>query len=118
MTAKEPTSERGLAKCDRPEDLGFSSQQLGWAQKAFRMGVENGEIPGAVVLIARHGKVAFFEAFGYRDREKQAPMNTGAIFRIASMTKPFTSVALMMLTEEGKVQIAYPVSQFLPEFKN
>jgi CubicO group peptidase (beta-lactamase class C family) len=107
-----------LPKCRRPEDVGLSSERLGRIKEAFRTRVESGDIPGAVVLIARHGKLAFFEAFGYRDREKQARMNTDAIFRIASMTKPFTSVALMMLTEEGKVQIGYPVSQFLPEFKN
>jgi CubicO group peptidase (beta-lactamase class C family) len=107
----------GLPKCDRPEDLGFSSERLGRVKEAFRVGVENGDIPGAVVLIASHGKLAFFEAFGYRDREKQAPMNTDAIFRIASMTKPVTSVALMMLAEEGRVQLSYPVSQYLPEFK-
>src|SRR5271154_1753896 len=118
MKRQKSKGNAELPKCRRPEDVGLSSERLGRIKEAFRTRVESGDIPGAVVLIARHGKLAFFEAFGYRDREKQARMNTDAIFRIASMTKPFTSVALMMLTEEGKVQIAYPVSQFLPEFKN
>ena len=117
---KRRRSIRGaeLPKCKRPEDVGFSSERLGRINEAFRMRVEIGEIPGAVVLIARHGKLAFFDAFGFRDREKQARMNTDAIFRIASMTKPFTSIAIMMLAEEGRVQLAHPVSEYLPEFKD
>jgi CubicO group peptidase (beta-lactamase class C family) len=80
--------------------------------------IEKGVIPGAVVLIARQGKVAYFEAFGYRDREKNLPMTRDSIFRIMSMTKPFTSLAIMMLAEEGKIQLYYPVSRYLPEFKD
>jgi CubicO group peptidase (beta-lactamase class C family) len=70
-----------------------------------------------VVLIAREGKIALFEAFGFQDREKRIPMKPDSIFRIASMTKPITSVALMMLVEEGKIQIDDPLSLYLPEFK-
>jgi CubicO group peptidase (beta-lactamase class C family) len=66
-------------------------------------------------LIARHGRIAYFESFGYRDRAAGAPMTKEAIFRIASMTKPITSVAVMMLHEEGKLQIYDPVSRYLPE---
>jgi CubicO group peptidase (beta-lactamase class C family) len=68
-----------------------------------------------VLLIARGGQIGYAEAFGWRDREKQAPMELDAIFRIASMTKPVTSVAAMMLAEEGKLQIAAPVADYLPE---
>jgi CubicO group peptidase (beta-lactamase class C family) len=111
-------SDAGLPKSDRPEDVGFSTERLKRITEAFRKAVDSGDIPGAVVLIARQGKVAFLEAFGYRDREKQAPMTVDAIFRIASMTKPITSVALMMLADEGRVHLAYPVSAYLPELKN
>jgi CubicO group peptidase (beta-lactamase class C family) len=75
-------------------------------------------IPGAVILIARDGKVAFFDAFGFQDREKRIPMKADSIFRIASMTKPITSIALMMLVEEGKIQIDDLLALYLPEFKD
>jgi CubicO group peptidase (beta-lactamase class C family) len=79
--------------------------------------VDSEKIPGAVVLVLRNGKVAYSGAFGYQDREKQVLMKGDAIFRIASMTKPLVSVAVMMLVEEGKLQLVSPVSAFLPEFK-
>ena len=78
--------------------------------------MKKGEIPGAVVLIARNGKIVMFDAFGFRDREAKAPMTTDAIFRIASMTKPIVSVAAMMLVEEGKLSLAEPVSKYIPAF--
>ena len=70
------------------------------------------------MLIARGGHIAYAEAFGWRDRETKASMELDAIFRIASMTKPLTSVAAMILAEEGKLQIAAPVAEYLPEFAN
>src|SRR2546428_11752898 len=79
---------QGLPMSGRPEDVGFSSERLKRLTQKFQQDVDKGEIPGAVVLIARNGKVAYFEAFGYQDREKHAPMKIDAIFRIASMTKP------------------------------
>src|SRR6516164_8119658 len=88
----------GLPKADRPKE------------------VERNLIPGAVVLIARGGHIAYAETFGWRDREAKAPMELDAIFRIASMTKPLTSVAAMILAEEGKLQIAAPVAEYLSEF--
>ena len=81
----------------------------------FEEDVEKGLIPGAVVLISRRGKPAYLEAFGYRDREKSAAMATDSIFRIASMTKPIVSCAIMMLAEEGRVRLVNPVSTWLPE---
>ncbi len=78
--------------------------------------VDRREIPGAVVLVARHGQVACFEAFGYRDREAAAPMTRDTIFRIASMTKPVTTVAALMLVEEGRLALADPVARHLPAF--
>jgi len=109
---------QGLPKATHPEDVGFSSERLQRLTSAFQTDVDKGTIPGAVVLIARNGKVAYLEAFGFQDREKKIPMSTDAIFRIASMSKPLTSVAVMMLVEEGKIQLEDQVSVYLPEFKN
>lgn len=85
---------------------------------AFEADIAAGALPGAVVLIARHGKLAYLGAFGARDRAKNLPMTTDAIFRIASMTKPMVSCAVMMLVEEGQIRLVNPVSAYLPEMKN
>jgi CubicO group peptidase (beta-lactamase class C family) len=108
---------QGLPSASRPEEVGFSSQRLTRLTEAFQEEVDKGAIPGAVVLIARKGKVAYFEAIGFQNRENKQPMRTDAIFRIASMSKPITSVAVMMLVEEGRIQLLDPVSRYLPEFK-
>ena len=108
---------QGLSKANKPEDVGFSSERLRRVTDTFQSEVDKGAIPGAVVLIARNGKLAYFEAFGFQNRENKEPMKTDAIFRIASMSKPITSVAVMMLVEEGKIQLLDPVSHYLPEFK-
>ncbi|WP_119421503.1 serine hydrolase domain-containing protein [Desertibaculum subflavum] len=113
-----PVLAQGLPKADKPEDVGLSGARLKRLSDVMKAGVAKGEIPGAVVLIARNGKVGYVEAFGFRDAEAKAPMKPDAIFRLASMTKPFTSLAAMMLAEEGKLEIAYPVSRYLPEFKD
>ena len=78
--------------------------------------VERRLIPGAVLAIARGGRVGYAEAVGYRDREAGAPMALDSIFRIASMTKPMVSVAAMMLAEEGRLEIGAPVADYIPEF--
>ena len=109
---------QGLPKASQPEDIGFSLERLKRVTSALRAEVDQGAIPGAVVLIARNGKVAYFEAIGFQNRENKEPMKTDAIFRIASMSKPITSVAVMMLVEEGKIQLLDPVSRYLPEFKS
>jgi CubicO group peptidase (beta-lactamase class C family) len=111
-------SAQGLPKAKTSEEVGLSSERLKRISTWMKADIEKGVIPGAVVLIARQGKVAYFEAFGYRDREKNLPMTRDSIFRIMSMTKPFTSLAIMMLAEEGKIQLYYPVSRYLPEFKD
>ena len=108
---------QGLPKASQPEEVGFSSERLNRIAKAYQADVDKGLIPGAVFLVARNGKVAYLEAVGFRDRDKKIPMTTDAIFQIASMTKPLTSVAVMMLVEEGKIQLNEPVSLYLPEFK-
>lgn len=79
--------------------------------------VESKRIPGAVLLIARNARIASLDALGFQDRRSQTPMKTDSIFRVASMSKPITSVAAMILAEEGKLDIGAPVAQYLPEFK-
>src|SRR4051812_15938432 len=111
-------SELGLPRAECPEQVGLSSARLERLAAVIRQDVERKLIPGAVVTIARAGRVGYAEAFGFRDREAQAPMTADAIFRIASMTKPMTSVAAMMLAEEGRLEIAAPVANYIPEFAN
>ena len=105
---------QGLATA-RPEEVGLSSERLERLSRALRGEIEAGKIPGAVALVARKGKIVYFESFGVRDKSAGDPMPKDAIFRIYSMTKPFTSVAAMMLMEEGKFLITDPVSKFLPQ---
>src|ERR1700731_1604875 len=106
----------GLPRAEGPEQVGLSSARLERLAGVIRADVEGGLIPGAVLAIARAGRVGYAEAFGFRDREAGAPMTADAIFRVASMTKPITSVAAMMLAEEGRLEIAAPVAQYIPEF--
>src|ERR1039457_2380144 len=113
-----PASPQGLPTTRKPEDAGFSSERLKRIAQVFQGDVDKGQIPGAVLLIARNGSVPYFQAFGFQDRPQHLPMKTDSIFRIASMTKPLTSVAIMMLAEEGKIDLGAPVSQYLPEFKD
>ncbi len=109
---------QNLPEAKRPEDVGFSSERLVRLTKLFQADIDKGAIPGAVLLVARDGKVVYLQALGYRDREKSVSMKPDGIFRIASMTKPITSTAVMMLAEEGKIDLLAPVSQYLPEFKD
>jgi len=104
-----------LPRAERPEDVGLSTERLARLAKITREHVEAGRLPGAVMLLARQGKIAYLESFGYRDRDKGLAMTPDALFRIYSMTKPLTSVAVMMLHEEGHLQIYDPVSRYLPE---
>jgi CubicO group peptidase (beta-lactamase class C family) len=111
-------SAQGIPKATNPKEVGLSKERLQRISAWIQDDVDKGVVPGAVVMVLRKGKVAYFEAFGYRDKEKKIPMTRNSIFRIASLTKPFTSLAIMMLVEEGKIQLADPVSQYLPEFKD
>ena len=99
----------------KPEQVGLSSERLGRLMTTLRKDVEKGEIPGAIVLIARHGRIAWFEAVGMRDPQAKTAMTKDSIFRIYSMTKPITSVAAMMLVEEGKLALGDPVSKYVPQ---
>src|SRR2546429_5192781 len=101
-----------------PEALEFSSSRLGRIAAWQQTQVDAGAFSGAVAAIARNGKVVYLRAAGFRDRAKTTPLQTDAIFWIASMTKPVTSVAAMMLVEEGKLDLAAPVHQYLPELRD
>ncbi len=100
-----------------PEKVGLSSQRLARIGRALGADVEQGKLPGAVMAVARKGRVAYLEAFGFLDQAAEKRMARDAIFRVYSMTKPWTSVAAMMLVEEGRIQLTDRVSKFLPSFK-
>ncbi len=102
----------------KPEEVGLSGERLGRIRTAMQRYVDKGMVPGVVTMVARRGKVVHLEAVGYRDAESKTPMTTDTIFRIASMTKPIASVALMMLYEEGHFLLNDPIAKFLPEFSN
>jgi CubicO group peptidase (beta-lactamase class C family) len=102
----------------KPESVGLSSERLERIGAAVQRSVDDKRISGAVTLVIRRGHVAWFKAQGMADRETAKPMPTDAMFRICSMTKPITSVAVMMLYEEGKFLLDDPISKYLPEFKD
>jgi CubicO group peptidase (beta-lactamase class C family) len=100
-----------------PTDVGLSAEALGKLKPALQKLVDDGKIPGGVAMVTRHGKVAYVTTFGYRDLASKAPMTEDTIFAIASMTKPLTCTAVMMLVEQGKLGMDDPVSNFIPEMK-
>ncbi|MCY4538536.1 MAG: serine hydrolase [Chloroflexi bacterium] len=101
----------------RPEDLGLSSARLNIIADHFDRYVDEGKIPGYLVLAARRGKAAYLHRYGLRDVEAGLPVEEDTIFRIYSMTKPITSVGVMMLYECGLLQLDDPVSEFIPGFR-
>jgi CubicO group peptidase (beta-lactamase class C family) len=107
-----------LAPRSDPEALGFSSSRLARIEAWQQGQVDAGALSGAVAAVARNGKVAYLRAVGFRDRAKRVPLQPDAIFWIAAMTKPVTSVAAMMLVEEGKLDLEAPVQTYLPELKS
>jgi len=101
-----------------PEDVGFVSQRLERIGATIQGAIDAGRLAGAVSLVARHGKIAYFKAFGMADRDANKPMRTNSIFRLCSMSKPITSAAVMILYEEGRFTLNEPVSDVIPEFKS
>jgi CubicO group peptidase (beta-lactamase class C family) len=101
----------------RPEEVGLSSERLQRIHEAVQRHIDAKDVSGAVTLVARKGRIAHLEAHGLMDIESNKPMPKDGIFRLASMSKPITGVAVMMLVEEGKVRLTDPVSRFIPEFK-
>jgi CubicO group peptidase (beta-lactamase class C family) len=102
----------------KPEEVGFSSERLQRIHETIQRRIDANEISGAVTLVVRRGRVAHFEAHGLMDLETKRPMAKDVIFRIASMSKPITATAVLLLMEEGKLRLTDPVSKFLPAFKD
>ena len=100
-----------------PESQGFSSERLNRIAPVMKEEIAKGTFPGAVTLIARNGQIVHFEAHGFMDAAKTKPLTKDAVFRGFSMTKPFTSVAAMVLVEQGKMSLRDPISNWMPEFK-
>ena len=101
-----------------PEEVGLSGDRLARFSALMEEGIEEGHFPGAVAAVARNGKIAFFRSYGLRDKEAGLPMQDESIFRIASMTKAVTGVAVMILYEEGHFSLHDPISKFIPSFSN
>ena len=102
----------------KPEEVGLSSTQLQRLEAATKQNIDDGLMPGAVMLVARRGKIAWVSVQGKRAPDSDDPMKFDSIFRLYSMTKPITSITLMQLVEEGKLQVSDPVGQYLPEFED
>ena len=101
-----------------PESLGMSADRLQRLSTVMKQAVDEGQVSGLVTLVARKGRVVHFQSYGELDRETHVPMPKDAIFRIASMSKAITSVAVVMLMEEGKILMGDPVSKFIPAYQN
>ncbi|MBM3396809.1 MAG: beta-lactamase family protein [Betaproteobacteria bacterium] len=102
----------------KPEYVGISSERLMRLTRVMQAAVDKGEIPGAVVMLARQGRLVYNQSFGMQDKAKAIPMRNDAIFRAYSMTKPIVSVAAMMLVEDGRMTLHEPIAKYLPEFKD
>jgi CubicO group peptidase (beta-lactamase class C family) len=109
---------QSLGYASNPEDVGFSRERLGRIADTINTDIAKGIIPGATLLIARDGKIAYYESFGWLDAQSKTPMPKEAIFRIYSMSKPITSVAAMILVEQGKLLLSDPVQKYIPAFAN
>ena len=120
FAASPPSYARELQRLETstPEQLGMSSARLERIAEALKKEVSDGKLPGAVVIVARKGKIVYSGATGFQDKAGNKPMTANSIFRIYSMTKPLVSVAAMMLVEDGVIQLTDPVSKFLPAFKD
>jgi CubicO group peptidase (beta-lactamase class C family) len=112
-----PPASGQLLPVTPPEAVGLSAARLARLGETMKRYVDENRVAGTVTIVLRDGKVAYFESVGMADREQQRPMRKDTIFRIASMSKAVTSVAVMMLEEEGKLLLNDPVSKFIPAFK-
>ncbi len=102
----------------KPEDVGLSSARLDRLAQVLRADIDHGRMPGAVIAITRKGKLAYYESFGFTDKAAGTPMSKDAIFALASMTKPMTAVAALMLAERGELLLNDPVGNYLPALKD
>jgi len=101
----------------KPESVGFSSQALEKIHEVVQQHIDKGDTPGAIVLVARKGRVAYWDAQGYIDAKTKEPIAKDSVFWVASMTKPIVATSVLMMMEAGKLTIDDPVSKFIPEFK-
>lgn len=106
------------APASKGEDVGLSLERLQRIAQLVQRYIDDRQITGAVTLVARKGRTAHYEATGMMDADAKTPMRKDGVFRMASMTKPVTGVAILMLMEEGKLRLSDPVSRFIPEFKD
>jgi CubicO group peptidase (beta-lactamase class C family) len=116
QTAKRPAAPDGTAI--RPETVGFSSERLENLHKIIQDEIDQKQLAGAITILARHGKILDYRVYGERDMESHSPMAKDTIFRDYSMSKPVTSVAMMILYEQGKWLPNAPIATYIPEFKN
>src|SRR5580693_5384989 len=100
----------------KPEEVGLSSERLARIGDVLKADIEAGRIPGAVIAIARHGRLVMLDAYGFRDKAANVAMTTDTIFNIASMTKPMTTVGALLMYEQGKLLIDDPLSKYFPKF--
>jgi CubicO group peptidase (beta-lactamase class C family) len=112
-----PLAAEKLPRVD-PDKAGMSAERLERITTAMQQYIDQGKLPGLVTLVTRDGKIVYFKALGKLDVGRGVPMSTDAIFRIASQSKALTSVAIMILLEDGRLLLNDPVSKFIPEFKN
>lgn len=116
QTAMPAAASTAALQMATPEEVGMDSARLDRVTQAMQGFVDDGLLAGVVTMAARDNKIVHFESVGYRDIEAQSPMTNDAIFRIYSMTKPITGVAMMILYEEGKFKLSDPVEKYIPEF--
>ncbi len=118
VNAQTPSIQKSpLLTIDAPESVGLSPSRLARIDAMAEKAIANGDIPGAVALVARHGKIVYHKAFGLADNSGNRSLKKDDIFRIASQTKAITATAVMMLWEEGHFRLDDPISKFIPEFK-
>ena len=118
LVAPAAWSDNGAPLTTAPaEQVGMSKQKLERISTALKQEIDEGKLPGVVVMVARKGKLVYSDAIGFQDKGSSKPMAFDSLFRIYSMTKPLVAVGAMVLVEEGKIQLTDPVSKFLPAFK-
>ncbi|HDQ70595.1 MAG TPA: class A beta-lactamase-related serine hydrolase, partial [Chloroflexi bacterium] len=118
IAANHLRSRGGTMNTVSPESVGFSSARLKRVDQVMQKYVEQGTLPGVLSLVARRGQVAHLSKAGWMDVEAQKPIAFDTLFRIYSMTNPLTSVAVMMLFEEGHFFLGDPVAKYIPEFED
>src|ERR1700730_11101187 len=116
IIAGQPSAGCAESPSPSPVAASFSRARLQRVGDYIRNEIATGKIPGAIVLIQQHGQPVYFENFGVRDVATRLPMTADTIFRLYSMSKPITSVAAMMLVEDGKLALDDPVAKYIPAF--